>query len=396
MAIVYHFFPHYRKAVLRELLRNGQHRYFLVGDTADPNGSGIRAWAEAGAGRFHFAPCRFLPFGVLFQRGLLRLALRRDVKAIVYLGDLHYATTWLSAAVARLVGKRVLFWAIAWHRDERGLKDAVRRAFFSLPHGVLLYGHYAKQLAMARGFKADRLYVVFNSLDYDAQRAARAAVSPSRIAHVRRELFPDTARPLLICVSRLVPKRRLDLMLRAMVVLEQDGCPVSLLLVGAGPERKRLEAFARSHNLAVRFYGECYDEARLAELVMAADATVAPGMVGLAAMQSLAYGTPVVTHDDWNRQAPEWEAIEPGKGGLFFRYGDSVDLARAVRECIERLGHGSSARARCDQLISAFYNPVFQRRVIDRAVAGRPADDLFWMRETDGGLGTVENMRERQ
>jgi glycosyltransferase involved in cell wall biosynthesis len=388
VAIVYDFFPHYRAAVLRELLERGVHRYLLVGDRADPHRSGIRAWNVTDARRFLWARCRVLPYGALWQDRLLRLALRADVKAIIYLGDVHCAATWLSAALARLTGKRVLFWTIGWHRDEGGAKDFVRRAFYRLANGLLLYGHYAKQLAMARGFSAERLYVVYNSLDYDAQRKARAAVSSERVGQVRRELFPEPDRPLLICVSRLVAKRGLDLMLDAMVVLVRDGFPVNLLLVGEGPERARLEAFAVSHDLAVRFYGACYDERVLAELVMAADATVAPGMVGLTAMQSLAYGTPVVTHDDWNRQAPEWEAIVPGKSGCFFRFGDSGDLARAVRECTQRLGRGSEARAYCDETVARFYNPAFQRRVIDRSVAGEPADDLFWMRGPKGGAVT--------
>ena len=381
VAVVYHFFAHYRGPVMRELLERGRHAYFLVGDVADPAPSGIRPWKVSAPTRFQRAPARFLPLGVLVQRGLLRLALRRDVKAIVFLGDVHYASTWVSAAVARLVGKRVLFWTIGWHREEGGLKALVRRTFYRLSHGLLLYGHFAKQEALKRGFPAERLYVVYNSLDWEAQRIARLGVLSDRISAIRAERFHSPERPLLICVTRLVAKRRLDLLFEAMVVLQRDGFPVNALLVGDGPERLRLLSYAEQHGLAVDFYGECYDEAVLAELLSAADATVAPGMVGLTAMQSLAYGTPVVTHDDPNRQAPEWEAIVPGKGGCFFRFGDSIDLARAIRECVTELGLRRPGRAHCDELISRFYNPAFQRRVIDRAVSGEPADDLFWMRE---------------
>jgi glycosyltransferase involved in cell wall biosynthesis len=388
VAVACQFFAHYRAAVLRQLLDSERHHYFLVGDRRDPVHSGIRAWDEVDQRHVVYAPCRFVPFGILLQRGLIRLALRRDVKAIIYTADIHYATTWLSAAIARLTGKRVLFWTIGWLRDERGVKDFVRRAFYRLANGLLLYGHYAKQLAMTRGFAAERLYVVYNSLDYEAQRKARTAVSAEVVDGLRGELFPGADRPLLICVSRLVAKRGIDLTLEAMVMLERDGLPVNLLLVGDGPERARLEAFAASHDLAVRFYGECYDEAQLAELVMAADATVAPGMVGLTGMQSLAYRTPVVTHDDWNRQAPEWEAIVPGKGGCFFRFGDSADLARAIRECLSQFSRHGNARQQCSELIERFYNAAYQVRVIDRAVAGEPADDLFWMRETAGSAGT--------
>jgi glycosyltransferase involved in cell wall biosynthesis len=114
---------------------------------------------------------------------------------------------------------------------------------------------------------------------------------------------------------------------------------------------------------------------------MAAHVTVSPGKVGLTALQSLAYGTPVITHDDPEAQGPEWEAIMPGRTGDFFRRGDVADLARVIRAWTREPVLAPAIRSECPRLIERFYNPVFQRRAIDRAVSGAPADDLFWMRE---------------
>lgn len=380
VAVVYHFFAHYRAAVMRALQADPTFHYLFVGDVTDPQDTGIRAWADVPPDRFVRTHCRMLPGGILWQSGLLRLALRRDLRAVVFLGDVHYATTWIAAVVARLSGKRVLFWTIGWHRNERGVKDFIRRRFYHLADGLLLYGHYARELGVRRGFDPRTMYVVYNSLDYVAQRAARAAVRPAAARAEATGFFAHPERPLLICVSRLVAKRGLDLMLAALVQLQESGCPMNLLLVGDGPQRQGLAEFAATHALDVHFYGACYEEARLAELVMAADATVAPGMVGLTAMQSLAYGTPVVTHDDWDRQAPEWEAIEPGVSGYFFRFGDARDLARAVVECVQQLPWGAAARAECDAPIRERYNPANQAAVIHRAVAGLPAEDQRGLR----------------
>ena len=152
---------------------------------------------------------------------------------------------------------------------------------------------------------------------------------------------------------------------------------MNLLLVGDGPERPVLEATSSDRNLSVRFLGPCYDEETLAGLFMAADVTVAPGNVGLTAIHSLGYGTPVITHNDWEHQGPEWEAIEPGSTGAFFQYGDSKDLTRAIREWIALEIPRGQIRAQCHRVIDRFYNPAFQRSVIDRAVSGLPADDPF-------------------
>lgn len=379
-AVVYHFFAHYRGPVMRELLEHGAHDYVLVGARRDPGDTGIIPWEVSDPARFEEAPARFWPFGILWQRGLLRLALRRDLDAIVFLGDPHYASTWVSAAVARLMGKRVVFWTIGWIREEEGPKAWMRAAFLGIAHSLLLYGHFSKMIGLKKGFHAERMHVVYNSLDYAEQKRQLARLPTGKRDTVRRSLFQEPDRPLLICVTRLVKKRRLDVLLEAMVLLNAQGRPMNLLLVGDGPEREALTRFAAERGLTVVFYGPCYDEQRLCELVTAAEATVAPGMIGLAAMQSLAYGTPVVTHNDPNRQAPEWEAVVPGLGGVFFRFGDASDLARAIAECVDTYPFGSAARAEADLVVKRFFNPPYQREIIDRAVAGIPADDIYWMR----------------
>lgn len=379
-AMVYHFFAHYRGPVMRELLERGAHDYVLVGARRDPGDTGIIPWEVSEPARFEEAPARFWPFGILWQKGLIRLALRRDLDAIVFLGDPHYASTWVAAAVARLAGKRVVFWTIGWIREEEGPKAWVRVVFLRIAHSLLLYGHFSKMIGLAKGFRPERMHVVYNSLDYAEQKRQLARLPNGNRETVRRALFQEPERPLLICVTRLVKKRGLDLLLEAMVLLKAQGRPMNLLLVGDGPEREALARFASEQGLTVMFYGPCYEEQRLCELVTAAEATVAPGMIGLAAMQSLAYGTPVVTHNDPNKQAPEWEAVVPGLGGVFFRFGDAADLARAIAECVDTYPFGSAARAEADVVVKRFFNPPYQREIIDRAVAGVPADDLYWMR----------------
>ena len=44
---------------------------------------------------------------------------------------------------------------------------------------------------------------------------------------------------------------------------------------------------------------------------------VSPGNVGLTAIHSLSYGTPVLTHNNFNNQMPEVESIQPGFNGYF-------------------------------------------------------------------------------
>ena len=379
VVVVYPFYAHYRQAILQELLYHSPHFYVLYGDQIYPDDT-IKLATLPGPDRFVRTRC-FHGRDTMWQTGLMRLALRRDIHTIIYLGNAAWPATWLSAALARAMGKRVLFWTHGWTRREYGWKASARRTFYRLGHGLLLYGHTAKMLGIEQGFPPERLHVIYNSLDYESQKKARESVTEATLRRIRDQLFEDSKRPLAICTTRLTRIRRLDLLLEAMSHLKARGREVNLLLVGDGPEREPLKRMAAERGLAVRFYGACYDGAKLAELTMAANVTVAPGKVGLTAMHSLAFGTPVITHDDWEDQMPEWEAIIPGRTGGFFRSNDTQDLARAIDEWTANEFPDQRTRDACHQVLDRFYNPHFQRVAIDRAVSGLPADDLFWKRK---------------
>ncbi|MBL8042376.1 MAG: glycosyltransferase [Nitrospira sp.] len=372
VAVVYHFFAHYRAAIMQTLLASEAIDYFLISDLHEPSNE-IEAW-EPPKDRWRWSPCFRLGANFIWQKGLLRLAMQPETDAIIFLGNANFLSTWCSAGLARLLGKRVLFWTHGWVRDERGLKRLVRNLFYRLAHGLLLYGNRAKAIGIRNGFPKENLYVIYNSLDYRHQSELREAIERSRLSSIRNQFFKNAACPVLICTGRLNKLKRIDLLLDAMFLLLDEGLHTSLLLVGEGPEEAALRARALERGLSVHFFGACYEEERLAELIMSANLTVSPGQVGLTAMHSLAYGVPVVTHDDVHNQMPESEAIVPGKTGDLFRHGDVVDLAEVLKRWIHRPWPDATARQECIAIMERFYNPQYQANIIARAVAGCPAE----------------------
>ena len=336
VSIIYHFFAHYRAGINSELMRSSKYDFLFVGATDAGDKSGIETWKVPADANF-LTTKNSHPIGrPLFQSKVISLALRRDVKSIIFLGCAEFATTWVAAAVARLTGKQVLFWTHGWTEPDHGIKRVMRKLFYRLSHKMLLYGHHAKRIGIREGFRAENLHVIYNSLDYPAQVAAREKVSEADLAKTRASLFEQPDLPLLICTGRLVSYRRLHVLLETMQQLKRDGAPVNLLLIGDGPEREALEAQAKRDDLNLNVYGACYDENILSRLLMAADLTVVPGRVGLTAMHSLAYGTPVLIHDNYDDQGPEWESVIPGFNGAYFSQRDETDLVRAIREWLQQ------------------------------------------------------------
>ncbi|MFD7667378.1 glycosyltransferase [Streptomyces sp. NPDC059788] len=102
---------------------------------------------------------------------------------------------------------------------------------------------------------------------------------------------------LLLLCSRLSPEKRPGRALDALAELRWRGVDAALVVAGDGPLRSRLTARARTERLPAAFLGHIADPAELAALQAAADVALAPGPAetfGLAALETLACGTPVV------------------------------------------------------------------------------------------------------
>ncbi|GGM13418.1 GDP-mannose-dependent alpha-(1-6)-phosphatidylinositol dimannoside mannosyltransferase [Streptomyces fumigatiscleroticus] len=102
---------------------------------------------------------------------------------------------------------------------------------------------------------------------------------------------------LLVMCSRLSVEKRPGTALDALEALGRRGRRAVLVVADDGPLRPRLEQRAREHGLPAVFLGHVSDRGLLGALQASADVCLAPGPVetfGLAALEALACGTPVV------------------------------------------------------------------------------------------------------
>jgi glycosyltransferase involved in cell wall biosynthesis len=364
--VIYHIWPHYRRAVMEAMDRSTTIDYTFM--ASDSPYEGIKQVAPSAVKRFVHAPFVEMRH-LLWQPKAVTIAAGRQYDAVVYLADQHFLSTWVGAALARLCRKPVLMWSHGWIKQESRTRRRVRNAFHRLANMVLVYSERSKQVGVRSGFPADRITVVFNSLDV---AAADTIIQRIQAGHNNgndpRALFADPGRPLLICTARITAKVRLDLLFDAAARLQSAGRPVNLLLVGDGPERSALEQDAAARGLAVCFYGACYDEAVLGNLIYHADLTVSPGKIGLTAMHSLMYGTPAITHDNFDEQMPEVEAIEPGRTGLLFTQNDPLSLANAIARWLDDARDRPEVRMEARAVIHAKWNPATQAQIIENAV----------------------------
>jgi alpha-1,6-mannosyltransferase len=115
-----------------------------------------------------------------------------------------------------------------------------------------------------------------------------------RSAEVRAR-HAEPGEVLLLCCTRLSVEKRPQRALTTLASLRANGVAARLVLAGDGPLRGRLERLAA--DLPVEFTGWINDRQELATLQATADVVLAPGPIetfGLAALEALACGTPVV------------------------------------------------------------------------------------------------------
>ena len=194
-------------------------------------------------------------------------------------------------------------------------------------------------------------------------RRAVAAVSLSTRLAARRELrlrgpihvipcglnMPATSTamgrsssPCIVCVGRLVPHKRLDLLIAAMPDIRERVPDAELHIVGEGPERARLQNLVIARRLAgqVHLHG-WLDAGARDDLLASAWLTVNPSIGegwGLSVLEANAQGVPAVAFDVPGLR----DSVRDGETGWLVR--NESDLASAVADALQTLEDVATAR----------------------------------------------------
>ncbi len=307
---------------------------------------------------------------LFWQPRALRIVFDDKPELVIALANPYSLTAWGLLLLCRLWRIPVLLWGHGLLREETGPKWWLRRTLYRLADGQLLYGEYAKDLLVKKGFDPATLYVVYNSLDYDLQCRIASRISQDEATHFRRALGVQEREGLVVFTGRLQPVKRLDLLMHAAADLLKRGKTVHIALVGEGSERQHLASLAADLSIKeyVHVFGGNYDERFLGVLYAASDLSVVPSGAGLSVIHAMVYGTPVLLHDDLSGHFPEWEAVREGVTGLFYRRDDLEDLTLKIEQALFAAPAKLRMMSACRRVIRERYNPHRQEAVFVRAV----------------------------
>lgn len=357
--LIYNYAQHYRTSIFK-LLDKELGVDFYFGDKMDD----VKKMDYSQLKNFKGELKNIKIFSAIYwQKGAVSLFFKKYDKYII-LGEYYCISTWCILLLNRFSSKKIYLWSHGWYGNENVIKKVIKKIFFNLSDGLFLYGDYAKKLMIKEGFRDENLHVIYNSLNYDDQLLVRKKL---RKTDIYSNYFKNDY-PILIFIGRLNKGKKLEQLINAFKQLKDNGIFVNLVFVGTGIEEERLKEKANSINNNIWFYGSCYEEEKIGELIYNATICISPGNVGLTAMHSLVYGTPVITHYDFSSQMPEFEAIKESISGTFFVKDNETDLANKIQAWLSKSKHREKTRFDCFEIIDKKYNPHFQLEVIKKVL----------------------------
>ncbi|GAB1689655.1 glycosyltransferase [Krasilnikovia sp. M28-CT-15] len=200
-----------------------------------------------------------------------------------------------------------------------------------------------------------------------------AGFHPSRADPAVRARYARPDELLIVYCGRLSADKRPELAVDTIAALRAQKTPAVLVVAGDGARRTALAY--RSARLPVRFAGHLSERGAVAALLAGADVVLAPGPVetfGLAALEALACGTPVVV----NAASALPEVV--GDAGLAVP-GTPEAFAQGVHQVLERpeATRRAAARARAElfgwpRAVAGFLRAHDAAPAVMAAAASRP------------------------
>lgn len=237
-------------------------------------------------------------------------------------------------------------WGRAYWRQYLGLAGFgawfVEYLAMRLPDHIIAASAYTAERLCARLGTRASITIAPNGIDLEAVRGS----------------YPHHATTDLVVVSRLMPHKRISMLLESVALLHNEGVSVTCRVIGDGPEREELWKQARILGVAqaVEFRHDVREQKEVYELVKAAKVFVLPSAregFGIAVLEAFACGVPVITTSAPDNLAQHLVARSPYGvicDSSASAIADAVKLMLANRDSSANKGSGD------DDLWLAEYN----------------------------------------
>lgn len=257
----------------------------------------------------------------------------------------------LSYLVSKLRKKKFILWTENWNfsyeylnRPEiyRRLRYAQYKFIVRNANAVVVHGNHSYYYHLGLGIPTDKAFVAnHSSFDLSVQKSNDVSGSPLAAQQKHTILY----------FSRIIPRKGLDILIKAFKKLESKMGGVRLLIAGEGDFRPFCENLARELNLKnIKFLGSVPFE-KAASYYAMSDVFVLPSCLrgqsegwGLVINEAMSMGKPIITTDAVDAA---YDLVKHGVNGYVVKKGDVGELYSALKrvlcddELINTMGRNS-------------------------------------------------------
>lgn len=274
-------------------------------------------------------------------------------------------TNYCLLALRRTCGYRLALWGHgtdfqrAWTAP---VAEFIKRQIFATVDFWFAYTPGVAGIIRAYGYPPERICTVFNSVDTASEARLHRSIAgeQKRALRARLGLAPN-ARLVSYC-GALYREKRLDFLVEACRAVRRSGLDAHLLLIGDGPERRRLEAMSGGETW-IHLAGAAYGEPKALYLA-ASDCMAIPGVVGLAVVDAFAHQCPLVT-TNLPGHGPEIEYLRPGSNGMM-----SPNTLEAFAAALHDVLSDEGLRVRLQEGCRRAATAITMENMVERFAAG--------------------------
>lgn len=193
-----------------------------------------------------------------------------------------------------IFNKKVVWWSLGEIPDRkkstiRKLLDSSIKFMETKSDAIISYSNQGKNYFEKIGIPTEKIFVAVNVVDTKNKKKLLLKYDQNKIykeAHIDSKIN-------LLFVGALTKEKKLDILLKAFALLEQEFHDIQLTIVGSGNYEKVLFDLADSLNLEkIYFTGKVFDGVE--KYFLESDLFVLPGLGGLAISEAMVYNLPVI------------------------------------------------------------------------------------------------------
>ena len=332
--------PHYRVPVYEKINQALNNKLLVIYDTPPSQTAFIEKNEDLGFTTFKLRNFLLLGGKLFWQFFYKPITAFGKPKAILIEANPRILSLYFLYIFCKLTHTPFIPWGHGGSRSRDiasgNYRDIINRWIVKSSDAYICYSDGIKD-SISRITPSEKLFVARNTLDSDTLIPIRKKLEREKPEKLKKELGLE-ATYYLCFIGRLLPEKQINLFLKVLGILQEDGLNIGGIIMGDGPEKEALETQVLIENLNhVHFLGNIANWEISGKYLYVSDVMLMPGYVGLSVNHALCFGVPVITQaagENGPYHSPEVEFIIKGETGFICQNGSLKDMVNAVKNIL--------------------------------------------------------------